>query len=128
MSGNWNCAAKPGQVTASFREVRLPRSIEVKYPRNPSSLADEWMRRDVVLVALHEGIPIGYICAIVEHASAVAWVTDLVVAPDTETQRGGFRSFNGDPGLGVGKRRPPSHPGNAVKKSGLHSPCTKIRI
>ena len=36
-----------GQVTASFREVRLPRSIEVKYPRNPSTLADEWMRRDV---------------------------------------------------------------------------------
>jgi hypothetical protein len=27
-----------GQVTAGFREVRLPRSIEVKYPRNPSTL------------------------------------------------------------------------------------------
>lgn len=70
-----------GQATASFREVRLPRSIEVKYPRNPSSLSDEWMRRDVALVALEEGNPIGYICAIVEYASSVAWVTDLVVAP-----------------------------------------------
>jgi GNAT superfamily N-acetyltransferase len=69
------------QVAASFREVRLPRSIEVKYPRNPSTLSDEWMRRDVALVALDEGNPIGYICATVEYASAVAWVTDLVVSP-----------------------------------------------
>jgi GNAT superfamily N-acetyltransferase len=70
-----------GQVSASFREVRLPRSIEVKYPRNPSSLADEWAHRDVVMVALEEGVPVGYLCAIVEQASAIAWVTDVVVAP-----------------------------------------------
>ena len=70
-----------GQVSASFREVRLPRSIEVKYPRNPSSLADEWAHRDVVMVALEEGVPIGYMCTVVEQASAIAWVTDVVVAP-----------------------------------------------
>jgi GNAT superfamily N-acetyltransferase len=72
---------EPGQVSASFREVRLPRSIEVKYPRIPSSLADEWTHRDVVLVAVNEGVPVGYMCAIVEQASAIAWVTDVVVAP-----------------------------------------------
>jgi GNAT superfamily N-acetyltransferase len=70
-----------GQVVAGFREVRLPRSIEVKYPRNPSTLVDEWMRRDVTLVALDDGNPIGYICATVEYASFIAWVTDLVVSP-----------------------------------------------
>ena len=70
-----------GQVAANFREVRLPRSIEVKYPRSPSTLADEWMRRDVAMVALDEGNPIGYLCATVEYASTVAWVTDLVVSP-----------------------------------------------
>jgi GNAT superfamily N-acetyltransferase len=70
-----------GQVTASFREVRLPRSIEVKYPRDPSTLSDEWMRRDMSLVAADEGNPIGYICATVEYASSVAWVTDLAVSP-----------------------------------------------
>ena len=70
-----------GQAVATFREVRLPRSIAVKYPRDPSSLVDEWMRRDVVLVVLHEGIPIGYICAVAEYASAVVWVTDLAVSP-----------------------------------------------
>ena len=70
-----------GQSTASFREVRLPRSIDVKYPRNPSTLADEWTRRDLALAALDEGNPIGYLCASVEYASAVGWVTDLVVSP-----------------------------------------------
>jgi RimJ/RimL family protein N-acetyltransferase len=79
-----------GQVIANFREVRLPRSVKVQYPRNPLSLADEWMRRDVVLVALHEGMPIGYICASAEQASSVAWVTDLAVS--TEQRRKGAAS------------------------------------
>jgi len=69
-----------GQATANFREVRLPRSIEVKYPRNPVSLSEEWMRRDAMLVALHDGDPIGYVCALRQPASAVAWVTDIVIA------------------------------------------------
>ena len=69
------------QVTANFREVRLPRSIEVKYPRTPASLADEWMHRDAALVAVENGIPVGYLCAIVEQASAIVWVTDVVVSP-----------------------------------------------
>jgi GNAT superfamily N-acetyltransferase len=72
---------EPAQVSAGFREVRLPRSIEVKYPRLPSSLADEWTHRDIVMVALEDGVPVGYLCAVVEHASAIAWVTDVVVAP-----------------------------------------------
>ena len=70
-----------GQAVASFREVRLPRSIQVNYPRDPASLADEWTRRDVVLVALEEGNPIGYLCGRVDYPSGVAWVTDLAVSP-----------------------------------------------
>jgi GNAT superfamily N-acetyltransferase len=71
-----------GQASANFREVRLPRSIEVRYPHDPSLLAEDWMRRDLVLVALYDGSPIGYLCAVEERASSVAWVTDVVVAPD----------------------------------------------
>lgn len=73
---------EPGQVTANFREVRLPRSISVAYPRNPSSLGDEWKHRGAVMVALHEKAPIGYICVTEEQTSSLAWVTDIVVAPD----------------------------------------------
>ena len=43
---------EPNQITANFREVRLPRSVEVKYPRNPFTLADEWKKRDAVFVAV----------------------------------------------------------------------------
>jgi ribosomal protein S18 acetylase RimI-like enzyme len=71
-----------GQVTANFREVRLPRSISVAYPRHPSSLADEWTRRAAVMVALHENAPIGYLCLTEERTSAIARVTDIVIAPD----------------------------------------------
>ena len=74
------------QVTASFREVRLPRSVEVAYPRAPFTLADEWMKRDAVFVALHESEPVGYICVMEEHASSIAWVTDIVVAPERRRQ------------------------------------------
>jgi GNAT superfamily N-acetyltransferase len=71
-----------GQVTASFREVRLPRSITVAYPRTPATLADEWTNRGAVMAAVHEGGPIGYICVTKEKTSVSGWVTDLVVAPD----------------------------------------------
>ena len=75
------------QTSANFREVRLPRSIEVRYPRDPSLLADDWMRRDLVLVTLYDGTPIGYLCAIEERASAVIRITDIVVAP-TQRRKG----------------------------------------
>jgi len=75
-----------GQVTSTFREVRLPRSVVVAYPRSPFSLADKWTGRDGMLVALHEGDPAGYLCAVEEHASAVAWVTDLVITPERRRQ------------------------------------------
>jgi len=79
-----------GQAAASFREVRLPRSVDVVYPRNPFSLADEWSRRDLTLVALEKGATVGYLCAREEHTSAVAWVTDLVVT--AEVRRKGAAS------------------------------------
>jgi GNAT superfamily N-acetyltransferase len=75
-----------GQITPSFREVRLPRTVPVTYPRNPMSLADEWKHRDVVLVALSGEEPVGYICATEEHPSSIAWVTDLAVAPAQRRQ------------------------------------------
>jgi ribosomal protein S18 acetylase RimI-like enzyme len=79
-----------GQVSAGFREVRLPRPINVTYPRDPQSLADEWTQRSATLVALAGDVPVGYIC-ILEHSRATtAWVTDLVVS--VESRRRGVGS------------------------------------
>lgn len=74
------------QVAVNFREVRLPRSVLVTYPRNPFALADDWQRRDLVLVAVAEATPVGYICASEEHTASIAWVTDIVVAQERRRQ------------------------------------------
>ena len=74
------------QVTVNFREVRLPRSVLVTYPHNPFSLADDWQRRDVLLVATAEGTPVGYVSATEKHKDSIAWVTDIVVAQESRRQ------------------------------------------
>ncbi|MGE5376675.1 MAG: GNAT family N-acetyltransferase [Bacteroidota bacterium] len=73
---------EPGQISSIFREVRLPRSVAVAYPRDPMSLSELWTRRDAVLVAVEEGMPVGYLAVAVERASASARVTDIVVTPE----------------------------------------------
>jgi GNAT superfamily N-acetyltransferase len=71
-----------GQISSIFREVRLPRSVAVAYPRDPLSVSELWTRRDVVLVAVDEGVPVGYLALVEERASASARVTDMVVTPE----------------------------------------------
>jgi len=68
-----------GQVTAMFREVRLPRSISVAYPRNPFSLADDWAKRSMMYTALVDGNLAGYISLIERGMDSVVYITDLVV-------------------------------------------------
>jgi len=78
--------SEPKRVAMNFHEVRLPRSVTVTYPRSPSALADDWTKRDVVLVALLKETPVGYISAVEEGASALVWVVDLVVASSVRRQ------------------------------------------
>lgn len=70
-----------GQIIAAFRDVRLPRPITLTYPNNPFSLADEWKHKALFLTAVNGSEPAGYIC-LTERPASVAWVTDLVVAPE----------------------------------------------
>jgi len=70
-----------GQYGISFREIRLPHSITVHYPRAVSSLAEEWNRRAGVLVASVDSSPVGYIRLNDKIITQTAWVTDLVVSP-----------------------------------------------
>ena len=68
-----------GQVTATFREVRLPRSISVTYPHNPFALPDDWVRRSMMYTASIGQDPAGYISLLERGIDAVVSVTDLVV-------------------------------------------------
>ena len=74
------------QITSGFREVRLPRSIKVTYPRDPMSLSEQWNKRDGLLVATAEAIPVGYLAMVEERTSALIRITDIVVAPEHRRQ------------------------------------------
>ena len=70
-----------GQVGAIFREIRLPRSVSIPYPRQVSAIFESWNRKSGVLVAGIGGQAVGYIStndALLPHT---AWLTDLVIAP-----------------------------------------------
>ena len=75
-----------GQITSSFREVRLPRTVTVNYPRDPMSLSEQWNKREGLLVATEEAIAVGYLGMVQERTSALIRVTDLVVSPERRRQ------------------------------------------
>jgi len=68
------------QVGAIFREIRLPRSVAVPYPRAVSSLPDLWNRRTGMLVAVIGDQVIGYIRMSDLMLPKTAWMTDVVVS------------------------------------------------
>lgn len=71
--------AEETQVQINFRQVRLPRSVRVEYPRPVSPLAEDWTKRSGLLVAVHEGETIGYISLNLHLVPRTTWVTDMVV-------------------------------------------------
>lgn len=68
------------QLEVNFRQVRLPRSVRVDYPRSPQNLLKDWSYRTALLIALHEGEPVGYISTNKNMAPMTNWITDLAVA------------------------------------------------
>lgn len=68
------------QVSATFREVRLPRPVGLAYPNDPSLLADSWKRKALLIAAAAGSDVIGYL-ALAQPRAGVGWITDLVVAP-----------------------------------------------
>ena len=70
-----------GQLGAIFRDIRLPHSISVPYPRLVSALPDSWNRRAGMLVAMIGGQVIGYVRLSDLILPHTAWMTDIVVAP-----------------------------------------------
>ena len=71
---------------AVFREIRLPRSVQVSYPRPLEALRETWLRFDVVLVAVLEGEALGFSTLYQHLAPGMAWMQDLVVASSWRRQ------------------------------------------
>jgi ribosomal protein S18 acetylase RimI-like enzyme len=51
----------PGQLGASFCRVRIPRGVEVAYPRGVKDLLQDWRRNECFLVADELGEVFGYL-------------------------------------------------------------------
>ena len=75
------------EINVALRKVRLPRSVQVQYPRNYLALADEWRRDGHTLVALSQGVPIGYIRFREQITAEAVWIIDLVIT--TEARKKG---------------------------------------
>ena len=68
-----------GQVAVTFREVRLPREIQVPYPHNHFALADDWVNRSMMYTAIMSGEPVGYISLLERGTASTVWVLDLAI-------------------------------------------------
>jgi ribosomal protein S18 acetylase RimI-like enzyme len=79
-----------GEIVATFREVRLPRPMQISYPRDPQRLPDEWTRSAALLLAERNEEPLGYLVLNRAMAEQSGWVTDLVV--DVRYRRQGVGS------------------------------------
>lgn len=68
-----------GQLDIRFREVRLPRPIRVDPPVSPEVIGSDESIKAGMLIAIHNGYPVGYISLKEIEPSGTAWVLDLVV-------------------------------------------------
>lgn len=67
------------KMGASFREARLPRPMQVAYPRTKENLKDHWADHAVTLVAESGQQLVGYASLVTGFAPGAAWLSDLVV-------------------------------------------------
>jgi len=76
-----------GEIKIGLREVRLPRSVRVQYPRDHFSLADAWKKNASTYVAISEGTPIGYVRFLAQELAESVWILDLVVSAEARKKR-----------------------------------------
>ncbi len=67
------------RVEIIFRQLKLPRSVRVEYPRSPTSLVNDWKERSCLLVAALQGEVVGYASVMLSIAPHTGWMTDLAV-------------------------------------------------
>lgn len=81
----------PPRTGAHFREMRLPRLMQVTYPRSKDGLADLLTQRNLLLLAEAGGQPVGYVALSTSLVPGTAWLTDLVVAASQRRRSVGSR-------------------------------------
>jgi GNAT superfamily N-acetyltransferase len=67
------------EMRIDFRQIQLPRSVRVEYPRPIRDLIADWQNRSALLVGMLNGEVISYASLMLGCAPLTTWVTDLVV-------------------------------------------------
>jgi len=68
-------------ISVVFRRVRMPRRMEVAYPRGTEDLKKDLLRNECFLVADEPGMVLGYLDMTVHRWQAQGWIEHLVVQP-----------------------------------------------
>lgn len=75
------------ELAVRFRTVRLPRIMQVAYPRSQQDLTASWQQRDCYLVAVADSVILGYVNMRVTASSPHGWIYDLVVGEPFRRRR-----------------------------------------
>ncbi len=73
-------------ITVAFRRMRLPRHMEVAYPRATQDLNRDLLRNECFLVADEPGVVLAYLDMTVRRWQAQGWIEHLVVRPTHRRQ------------------------------------------
>ncbi len=79
-------AIADNEVTISFREIRLPRSIRIEYPHAIDWTGGKVGGQNGMLIAVLNGAPVGYINLDDGQVPRTGWVKDLVIQPQVRRQ------------------------------------------
>lgn len=71
--------SEPTQIGITFREVRLPRSMHVDYPRENEVISGELNTTTTSFTAVNKSEFVGYASIVLNRAPQTAWITDLAV-------------------------------------------------
>ena len=75
-----------GQIAINFREIRLPRSVKVEYPKTPEFNINDDPRQLALLTAIMSDIPVGYLRLSNHYAPDSPIITDLVISQSARRQ------------------------------------------
>lgn len=78
--------SEQGQIGVAFRDIRLPRSVRLEYPRSVESMPDTWTQKDLFLVARKDDELVGYLTLIADRETRTARIVDLVVTDKLRRQ------------------------------------------
>jgi GNAT superfamily N-acetyltransferase len=68
------------QIDVALRRTRLPRATRQDYSRDARALEKDWKSRSGLLVAVHEGRPMGYISLTLGAVPGTTQATDMAVS------------------------------------------------